>query len=76
MLTVDFLYALQVVQRKFEVVCIHVLIERSHDGTGIVRVLQTQRMTQLMDRHQEQIITWRERIQQRSEERERERRQT
>lgn len=57
-LTVDLLYALQVVQRQLEVVCVHVLIERSHDGTGIVGVLQTQRMTQLMDRHQEQIVTW------------------
>lgn len=60
-LTIDFLYALQVVQRQFEVVCVHVLVKRSHDGAGIVGVLQTQRVTQLMDRHQEQIITWRER---------------
>lgn len=57
-LTVDFLYALQVVQRQLEVVRVHVLVERRHDGAGIVGVLQTQGVAKLMDRHQEQIITW------------------
>lgn len=58
-LTVDLLDALQVVQRQLEVVRVHVLIERSHDGARIVGVLQTQRVTQLVDRHQEQVVTWR-----------------
>lgn len=60
LLTVDLLNALQVVQRQFEVVRVHVLVERSHDGAGIVGVLQTQCMTQLVNGHQEQIVTWRE----------------
>ncbi|KAF3855622.1 hypothetical protein F7725_016345 [Dissostichus mawsoni] len=51
----------RVVQRQFEVVRVHVLVERSHDGTGVVGVLQTQRMTQLVHRHQEQVITCRQR---------------
>lgn len=56
-LTVDLLDALQVVQRQLEVMCVHVLVERSHDGAGVVGVLQTQRVAQLVDRHQEQIVS-------------------
>lgn len=43
-LTVDLLNALQVVHRQLEVVRVHVLVEGSHDGTGVVGVLQTQSM--------------------------------
>lgn len=60
--TVDLLDALQVVQRQLEVLRVHVLIEGSHDGAGIIGVLQTQSVTQLMDRHQEQVIPCRPRL--------------
>lgn len=56
LLTIDFLNSLEVILRQFEVVCFHVLVERSHDSTGIIGVLQTQRMPQLMDSNQEEII--------------------
>ena len=56
--TIDFLDALKVVVRKFEVLCVHVLVEWSHDGCGVIGVFQTQGVAQLMDCHQEQVITW------------------
>lgn len=56
--TVDLLYALSVVVRKLEVIRLHPLVEGSHDGQGVTGVLQAQGVAQLMDRHQEQVITW------------------
>ena len=57
--TVDLLNALQVVQRQPEVVRVHVLVEGGHDGAGVVGVLQAQGVTQLVDRHQEQVVPYR-----------------
>lgn len=56
--TIDLLYALSVVVRKLEVIRLHPLVEGSHDGQGVTGVLQAQSVAQLMDRHQEQVITW------------------
>ena len=57
MLTIDLLYSPEVIFRQLEVLCLHPLVEWSHDGRGVVGVLQTQGMTQLMYRHQEHVIT-------------------
>lgn len=54
--TVDLLDALEIILRQFEVVCLHVLVEGRHDGTGVVGVLQSQRMAQLVHSHQEEVI--------------------
>ena len=59
--TVDCLDASAVVVRELEVFGVKPLVEGRHDGRGVVGVLQTQSVTQLMDRHQEDIITFRER---------------
>lgn len=40
-----------------EVLCVDPLVERSHCGSGVIRMLQTQSMTELMNRNQEQIYT-------------------
>lgn len=56
LLTIDFLNSLEVILGQFEVVCFHVLVERSHDSTGIIGMFQTQRMSQLVDRNQKEII--------------------
>ena len=56
LLTIDFLNSLEVILGQFEVVCFHVLVERSHDSTGIVGVFQTQRVSQLMDCNQKEIV--------------------
>lgn len=37
--------------------CVDVLVERSHYGTGVIWVLQAQSMTQLMDSNQEEVHT-------------------
>lgn len=58
--TVDLLDALQVVQRQAEALGVHVLVERSHDGCRVAGVLQAQGVAQLVDRNQEQVVTWRE----------------
>ena len=55
--TINLLDALQVVHGQFEVVSVHVLVERSHDGRGIIGVLEAQSVTELVDRYQEQIVT-------------------
>lgn len=55
--TVNLLDAQQVVHGQFKVVGVHVLVERSHNGCGIVGVLKAQSMAELVDRHQEQIVT-------------------
>lgn len=54
--TVDFLDALEIVMRQFEALCVHVLVKGGHYRSGVVGVLQTQRVAQLMDGHQEQVI--------------------
>lgn len=54
--TVDLLDALEIVLRQLEVVCLHVLVEGCHDGAGVIGVLQSQRVAQLMHSHQEEVI--------------------
>lgn len=56
--TIDLLNAPSVILRQLEVVRLHPLIKGSHDGQRVVGVLQTQGVAQLVDRHQEQVITW------------------
>lgn len=58
--TVDRLDSSAVVIRELKVFGFKPLVERGHDGGGIVGVLQTQSMTQLMHGYQENIITSRE----------------
>lgn len=58
-LTINLLDAQKVVHGQFEVVRVHVLVEGSHDGRGVVGVLQAQRVAELVDRYQEQIVTLR-----------------
>lgn len=58
--TINGLDASAVIVWKLEVFCIKPLVERSHDGRRVVRMFQTQSMTQLMDRYQENIISFRE----------------
>ena len=58
--TVDLLDALEIILRQLEVVCLHVLVEGRHDGTGVVGVLQPQCMAQLVHRHQEEVVPCRE----------------
>ena len=59
--TVDGLDASAVVVGQLEVFSVKPLIEGGHDGRGVVGVLQTQSVTQLMDGYQENIITFDER---------------
>lgn len=54
--TIDLLDALEIILRQFEVVCLHVLVEGRHDGAGVIGVLQSQRVAQLMHSHQEEVI--------------------
>lgn len=42
--------------RQFEALRVHVLVKWGHYGSGVVGVLQTQSVAQLMDGHQEKII--------------------
>lgn len=56
--TVDCLDASAVVVWELEVFRVKPLVKGGHDGRGVIRVLQTQSMTQLMDSHQENIITF------------------
>lgn len=42
--------------RQFEALRVHVLVKRSHYRSGVIGVLQTQSVAQLMDGHQEQVI--------------------
>lgn len=59
--TIDCLDASAVVVWELEVFCFKPLVEGGHDGGGVVGVLQTQSMTQLVHSHQEDIITFRQR---------------
>ncbi len=56
-LTINLLDAQEIVHGKFEVVSVHVLVEWSHDGRGVVRVFEAQCVAELVDCDQEQIIT-------------------
>lgn len=56
-LTINLLDSQQVVHGQFEVVGVHVLVEGSHDGRGVVGVLQAQRVAKFMHRYQEQVVT-------------------
>jgi hypothetical protein len=57
--TVDVLYGAAVVRGQGEVVRWGPGVQRSHDGIRVVRVLQPQGVAQLVDRHQEEVYTWR-----------------
>ncbi|TNN71973.1 hypothetical protein EYF80_017761 [Liparis tanakae] len=57
-LTVDRLDASAVVVRDLEVFRLKPLVEGRHDGRGVVGVLQTQSVTQLVDRHQEHVVAF------------------
>lgn len=63
LLTIDFLNPLQIILWEFKVMCFHILVERSHDSTGVIGVFQAQGMTQLMDSNQKEIIPYRENTQ-------------
>lgn len=56
LLTVQLLYALQVILRELEVLRVHPLVEGGHDSTGVARVLQAQRVPQLVHSHQEEVV--------------------
>lgn len=56
--TVDCLDASAVIVWELEVFRLKPLVEGSHDGRGVVRVLQAQSMTELMDGHQKDIVTF------------------
>lgn len=60
--TIDCLDAPAVVVWELEVFGIKPLIKGGHDGRGVIGVLQTQSVTQLMDSHQENIIAFREMV--------------
>lgn len=51
------LYASDVILMEREVLCVDPLVDRSHCGSGVIRMLQTQSVTELMNRNQEQIYT-------------------
>lgn len=54
-LTVDLVNAIDVILSQWEVVGIHPLVKRRHDGRRVTGVLQPQRMTQLMNGDQKQV---------------------
>lgn len=58
-LTVYALHPLDVVLVQREVVRVHPPVQRRHNGAGVVRMLQTQSVTQLVDRDQEEVYTCR-----------------
>lgn len=58
LLTIYVLYSSDVILVQCEVVCVSPLVKRSHHSAGVIWVLQTQSMTKLMDRNQEQVYTW------------------
>lgn len=55
--TIDLLDALEIVLGQLEVVRLHVLVEGCHDGAGVVGVLQSERVAQLMHSHQEEVVS-------------------
>lgn len=58
--TINLLDASAIIFRKLEVFRVHPLIEGSHDGRGVIGVLQTQRMPKFMHRYKEDVITWKD----------------
>lgn len=58
MLTVYRLYARDVVFVQREVVSVGPRVEGGHHGVGVIGVLQTQSVAQLVDRNQEEVDTW------------------
>lgn len=59
--TIDCLDASAVVVGELEVFGVKPLVEGRHDGRGAVGVLQAQRMAQLVDGNQENIVPFIER---------------
>lgn len=57
-LTVYRLYACDVVFVQREVVSVGPRVEGGHHGVGVIWVLQTQSVAQLVDRNQEEVDTW------------------
>lgn len=57
-LTIYVLYSSDVILMQCEVVCVNPLVKRSHYGAGVIWVLQTQSMTELMDGNQEEVYTY------------------
>lgn len=55
-LTIDLLDAPPVIIGQLKVVRLHPLVKRSHDGQRVVGVFQTQGVTQLVDRHQKEVV--------------------
>lgn len=55
-LTIDLLDAPPVIIGQLKVVRLHPLVKWSHDGQRVVGVLQTQGVTQLVDRHQKEVV--------------------
>ena len=55
-LTVELLDAPEVVLGQLEVVGVHPLVEWRHDGAGVARVLQPQRVAQLVHSYQEEAV--------------------
>lgn len=58
--TINGLDASTVVIRELKVFGFEPLVEGGHDGRGVVGVLKTQSMTQLVDGYQENVVTFRE----------------
>lgn len=58
LLTIELLDALDVIVRKSEV--FHKSIDRSHQSSWVLRMLQTKGVTKLMGRHQEQAVAWKQ----------------
>lgn len=56
--TVDGLDASAVIVRELEGLRVKPLVEGSHDGRGVVRVLQAQSVTKLVHGHQKDIVTF------------------
>jgi len=58
LLTIYVLYSSDVVVMQCEVLYVNPLVKRSHRSTGVIRVLQTQSMSELMNRNQEEVNTY------------------
>lgn len=56
-LTVYMLYPFDVIFMQCEIVSVNPLVEGSHYGTGVIGVLQTQGVTELVDGNQEEVDT-------------------
>lgn len=56
-LTVHVLYPFDVIFMQREIVSVNPLVEGSHYGAGVVRVLQTEGVAELVDGNQEEVDT-------------------